>query len=275
MWFFVLRASFCLSLFGSLPFLMPHRIRIPPALISVEHRTEWETPSIAPDLFNILALQKWTYFARGNQAYVFESQDGQYVLKLFRYRFTRFPCLHVCKNVFHKKPKDSFAVKIHKTAFAAKIAGTEAEKFTQVLFCHLNLTHGTLPIAHLEIPSGTYDVPLDRLRFVLQKKVTSFVPAFLEARQDPLKMRAMIHSFVDLLKERASLGILNSDPNVLPNYGFLETSAVEMDFGNYRKSQDPQKQKDEFRRKTFLLRNWLYFNAPEYVNYISELIIDI
>lgn len=218
----------------------------------------WETPPPTDEILSILN-QPFSYFSHGNQTIVFLSQDGQYVLKLFRYKRSLFPILHSVKNLFKKKPKLSLSEKLHKTFSAVHLAYTKASPFTQVVYCHLNLTQNLLPT--LKHPH----IPLDQSRFVLQRKVSPFKETLLAAKNDPEKMDRLLTSFIDLLLKRSALGISNSDPNLAPNFGFLGEQAVELDFGNYHTNTDSTIRKQEITNLLNRFEEWLGENAPEYV----------
>ena len=78
-------------------------------------------------------------------------------------------------------------------------------------------------------------VNLNRQHFVIQRKVVPFEEAFL---QNPEKQEEMESSLLSLIQERAERGIYNSDLKLVSNFGFLGRAAVELDFGNYKRSKD-------------------------------------
>ena len=273
--------------FLSLPFLFTHhaqhRFKRPSSLTTVPFNPSWEIPPMTSsekeEVFSILS-SPCRYLNRGNQSYVFETKDGKYVIKLFRYRSTRFPFLQQMKALvngcYHKKVKDPLPLKINKTFGAARLAFTEAKPFTQIVFCHLNLTNNQLPITQFKIGKTSYRLAMDRCRFVIQKKVTPFSIAMLEAREDPAQMHFQIDSLISLFIERTAKGIRNSDPNLAPNFGFLEGKAVEIDFGNYRKIvMDPKIRFSEINNFMTRFRHWLIKNAPEYIGYLDQKFIKI
>ncbi len=256
--------------------LIPHWVKpnfkIPPIHEKkIPFNAAWETAP--PDEKILLILnQPFTYLAHGNQSTAFISEDGRYVLKLFRYPRSRFPLVQKLKawtaKIVHRKPKkNDLYGKVSKTFTAAYLAYAEASAFTQVLFCHLNLTENQLPIIQLKA-GRTYRLPLDSFRFVLQKKVTPFAEALLSAKKEPKRMHQLIDSLVDLLICRSALGIRNSDPNLAPNFGFLETQAVEVDFGNYRKAPQTRTELVNYFNR---FEHWLSQNAPEYLFYLKDL----
>lgn len=258
-----------------LPQLMKQDFKIPPTYPQIANRDEWETPPPSAQILSILN-QSFTYLTHGNQCTVFTSADGAYVLKLFRYTRSRFASIQNVKcwiaKYRHKKPKHDLFTKMHKTFHAAFIASAEARPFTQVVFCHLNLTDNQLPCTHI----ARHVLPLDRHRFVLQKKVAPFKDTLLAARNNPEKMHRLIDSFCALIMQRLAAGIHNSDPNLGPNFGFLDDQAVEIDFGNYRKSPyTPQQQLAEITNYLLRLEHFLAKNAPGYSAYLKELHLNI
>jgi hypothetical protein len=229
----------------------------------------WEAPLPNGEILSILH-QPFTYLARGNQSTVFVSQDGQYVLKIFRYTRSRFSLLQTLScwtaKLKNNRPKRGLCAKMNKTLNATYLAATTAQKCTQVIFCHLNLSQGKLPV--VECQAGrVYYVPLDQCRFALQKKVNPFDKTLIAARERPEEMHRLIDSFISLLRARASLGIRNSDPNLRPNFGFLGFDAVEIDFGNYERASPRAGDMSNYLKR---LEDWLKKNAPEYVEYLHR-----
>ncbi len=263
---------FC-ALFLSLPFLFKRDFKVPPIHADIPFNPAWEAPPPSEEILTFLQ-QPFLYLAHGNQSTVFESQDGRYVLKLFRYKGSRFPLLQQLKNSFAKKPKTPLLLKLHKTFTAAHLAHTHAQPFTCVLYTHLNLTQNQLPRLVLKA-RRTFSLPLDRYRFVLQRKVNPFKATLLSAKHDPARMQRLIESFVSLLIRRSALGIRNADPNLGPNFGFLDDQAVELDFGNYRPPPyDPHLRRIEIDRFLHRFEEWLSRNAPESVAFLNALRYD-
>jgi hypothetical protein len=233
----------------------------------------WEVSDPNLEILEVLK-QPFTYLAHGNQSTAFESQDGQYVLKLFRYTRPRFPLIQNIKtwiaNKQRKKTKYDLFIKAHKTFSAAYVAYAEARAFTQVVFCHLNLTKNKFPVTQLKA-HRTYYLPLDRYRFVLQKKVTPFHETLMNARDKPEEMHSLIDSLIQLLVNRSAQGIRNADPNLGPNFGFLKGQAVEIDFGNYRKPPyNPQKRQEELSNFLYRFEDWFIKFSPEYLPYFQK-----
>lgn len=162
--------------------------------------------------------------------------------------------------------------KITKTLNAAHLGCTEAKEFTKAIYAHLNLTKDELPIIELNFKNKMYHLPMDRYRFILQKKVTLFKEALTERRSKPEQLEKYMLSFANLLLERSSLNILNSDPNLGPNYGFLDGQAVEIDFGNYYEISPNQTLRlEEYENLMNRFEGWVRKNMPEHLRLLKSL----
>ncbi len=199
---------------------------------------------------NTILSQPFKYLNRGAQSYVFESLDGQYVVKFFR--FDRL------KEKKEKKIKSLFS--------ACKLAFSKAREETGLLFVHLNRTRDQLPLMHVTGPLGQkLNLQCDDYRFVIQKKANSFQDSILKA--DPELVRKRLDSFIAILQSRLDKGIRNSDPAVIRNFGFIGDKAVEIDFGNY--SENSSSKQKEFDQYIKTLHAWLKENANEWVDYLE------
>lgn len=256
------------------PQLFKKDFKIPPIHSDIHFNPNWEMSCPKEELLKILG-QPFFYYSKGNQVSVFLSEDKKYVLKLFRYKTSLFPVLQRLKNLFKvtAKPRNPFWVKTEKTLNAAYLACNDGKDFTGALYCHLNLSKEPfLPKATLQIKHRKMELFLDHTRFVLQKRAESFKETLLKAKNDPQKMREYIDSFVFLIINRAAINIRNSDPNIAPNFGFLNGQAVEIDFGNYHKvARTKAEQIAEILQFMKRLEELLSKYAPEYVEYAKQL----
>lgn len=254
-----------------IPFGFKKEFKLPPSHAQLPVHLEWDLPKPSAELEAILKTP-FSYYAHGNQSTVFLSQDGQYVLKLFRYNRSLFPCIHLLRNWYKPIPKQSFLAKCEKTLSAAYLACTEGQIFTGALYCHLNLTKDALPQTTLQVGRKSYPISLDQTRFVLQRKADGFKETLLSHREDPEKIHQLLSSFADLLLNRSFANIRNSDPNLGRNFGFIDGRAVEIDFGNYQKiSPDLQRQRREITHFFLRLNQWIAKCMPEYLDFAIDL----
>lgn len=236
---------------------MTQGFRLAKLELEFPNHSEWEVP-FDPSLYAVLA-QPFTYIGKGSQSYVFESKDGEYVIKFFRFdRHLGIRCNHENQ------------LKVLTVFNACKIAYDLLRDETGLIYMHLNLTPLDLPILHCKDPLGrTVRFNLNHYRFAIQKKAQPFRSTLLEARGDPAKMQKRIDEFIDLLQSRTSKGVFNTDPTLSRNFGFLKDRAVEIDFGNYRPTSNHD-QFTEIKRYTNRLRRWLEIEAPEWVGYLDQ-----
>lgn len=162
--------------------------------------------------------------------------------------------------------------KINKTLNAAYLGCTDAKKFTQAIYCHLNLSKNELPITELHYKKNLYHLPLDRYRFIIQRKVTPFKEALRGARNNEEQLESHMLSFANLLLERSSLNIRNSDPNLGPNFGFFNNEAVELDFGNYHRIEPSKARRiSEYENLMNRFEEWVSLAMPEHLSMLKRL----
>ncbi|MES2272649.1 MAG: hypothetical protein V4487_00455 [Chlamydiota bacterium] len=256
--------------------LLTHGFRLSKMTLSFPFHSEWEIKGEVPPQIREILSQPYTYLDRGAQCYVFASEDDQYVIKLFRYDLSQSsPRLRPRLFSFTKKRKTNFQSKILHLFNACKMAYDQAPLETGLVYIHLNPTAKGLPILHCRDSLGRrYALPLDAYRFAVQKKAEPLRKVFKDAieAQDVKAVERRIDAFLTLLKRRTGLGIHNSDSNWSRNFGFYKECALEIDFGNYRKSKKllvPAHRLKEIHRFSYPLRKWLYCNAPEYLSYFD------
>lgn len=220
-------------------------------------RSEWEISSdlSREEVCKILS-QAYAYLDRGAQCYVFASQDGEYVLKIFRFD--------------RKDKKTTLMEKVNALFLGSILAYERAREETGLLFLHLNRTENAFPLLQLTGPLGQpFSLKLDSYRFAIQKRVRPFRESLMNAYRssDPEEMPQLLDAFLEVLSSRVDKGIRNSDPAVSRNFGFLGKQAFEIDFGNYSENGVPREK--EIARYIQKLRLWLKENAPEWVIYLD------
>ncbi len=246
---------------------LTHSCRISRCKSSLPFQEAWKV-SVAPleSVRGVLA-QKFYYLGKGNQAYVFSSADNRYVLKLLFFNQWH-PKLF--NRLFGIPPKKSIEYRRQmalNTLEAYRIAAEHDSSLTEIAYAHLNLTENMLPEVDLHGPAGRrWRVPLDRYRFVLQRKAIPLEQALFEARGDPDLFSARIASCFELIRKRLSLGICNTDSSFMQNLGFLDERVIELDFGRY--TMDPSScskegQEGEWRAFMKSLTRWVERSIPE------------
>lgn len=252
-----MKKLFLLFLFASLMLSLPaiakrftYGFRVAKMRIDYPFEPRWEVAP-NPDMNQILK-QRFHFIGKGAQCYVFESADGAYVIKLFRYDQPN--CEEKVVQLFN----------------ACKIAYDLLREETGLIYIHLNPTPMNLPTLYCKDAVGRkYKFSLDQTRFAIQKKATDFRLCLESAKVDPDLMKKRIDQLLFLLQARASKNVRNADPSLSRNFGFLDDRAIEFDFGNYQLCEQLN-QKTEIQRYTSKLHAWLDENAPEWSAYLDE-----
>ncbi|MDE3055997.1 MAG: hypothetical protein KGI80_04840 [Verrucomicrobiota bacterium] len=228
---------FSLLLFCSLALptqfkLWTHGFKLEKLYIPIAFSEKWERePLLSKETLKAIFSQPFSFLGKGAQSYVFESKDGDYVLKLFRFDSRR--------RRFWNRHEEGWQEKTALSLFRSALLGWDhAREETALLFLHLNLTSGELPGVTLKTPlGGTVELSLDNYRFALQRKAVSLKKA-LEDSLCNGTLEEKMEAFSQLLEERTRKGIGNSDPSLWRNFGFIGEKAVEIDFGNYIERPD-------------------------------------
>jgi hypothetical protein len=244
----MLLLPFCLS-------WMVRGVRLTHVQANIPFYPEWETDLPANSEILGVLDQPFSYLGKGLQCFVFQSQDGNYVVKLFR-----------------SAPPAKMASLLN----AFKLAYDRAQEETGLLYVHLNPTSEKIPLFQCRDALGRpYRLHLESYRFAIQRKAKPFRETLLASLSDHTTQKR-IDQFLALLKARAEKGIGNLDSNLSRNFGFLEDRAIELDFGNYFVSpalSDPDGRFREVQRYVGSLKNWLEKTAPEWGPYLDEKIL--
>lgn len=221
-------------------------------LVDLPFKKEWETD--CSDAIRVILQQPFSYFAKGQQSYVFLSEDQKYVLKLFLYDGCKIPIgqeiLYRCrkwKNPSVFRNELPMQLKVQKTFDSCKLAYDLVLEWTGLVYLHLNPGKKNVPLLHLKDKIGIpHRIDPSRFRFVLQKKCEPFKKTFDSSENKT----ALVQSFHRMLDRFEELGIANSDPVLGRNFAFLEGQAMAIDVGTL--FYDPQKAKES--KENFISR---------------------
>ena len=245
---------------------------------------DWDTgcPS-KEELANLKTVfnQPFRFIGKGGQAFVFGSDDGKYVIKFFRISRLQAPIwLKALNPPFLESYRQR--VTLEKKALLKRdftsyaTAWKELHEETGLVFCHLNKTDFLSQKLKIYDKIGiSYEIDLDRMEFVVQKKADLFFP-YLElclTEQNQEKIRQALSSFVRLLHNRYQKAIKDNDPNLKINFGFVEGHPIQIDIGRFEKSPAPissMEAQKEIVRIVAPLRDWLETRDPRLANYLDE-----
>jgi len=240
----------------------------------VKHRKEDVTEALAA------LSQRYTYLASGSQSYVFESDDGKYVIKFFKHKRWRNRPFYLQLLPFGKKNQQYWIRKkwetVNDTFTSCKISYDRFREETALLYVHLNPTdtlHQTLIVK--DRVGIKHKLSLDSLQFILQKKAvpTDRYLLSLKEKNDIETAKRAILEILSFTKRRAKEGYSDKDPHSIRNFGFIDGKMVEIDIGGFHR--DPRKNYTYYQTKEiFRIRDkmlpWVNDHFPEMTPFVQE-----
>jgi hypothetical protein len=173
-------------------------------------------PSVEKESIRKILQQPFTYFSKGSQSYVFLSEDGNYVLKLFKQ---------------HKRKK------LEETYTSCSRAFHFFRENTGVVHLHLNhQPEFQCQVLCIDKKGKSHLIEIDKTAYLLQKKAELVYPA-LAKRMEAGKReeaRALLSSLFSLLHEFSRRGVYANDPILRKNFGFIDDHAVQIDIGKFQ-----------------------------------------
>lgn len=229
-----------------------------------------------------LLQQKFIFLGRGLQSFVFASQDGEYVVKVFNNRYQRKIALFTFFSYFPwighwaKEQAAYYQGKLIKTFNSYRIAFDEMKDKTALVYVHLlpttDLSEKLTLVDKLNI---SHQLDPNQIGFLVQKRAKLAFPTLKEYvnKNDLEGAKHAISSLLDLFFWKWRHAILDNDPLIRTNYGFIDGDAVQIDVGPLSKGSDPldqDQQRQEILRITSSLKFWLTENRPELIPFLDR-----
>ena len=223
------------------------------------------------DSLQEILSQPFHYLSSGSQCYVFKSEDGKTVLKLFKnHRFFNIASL------FDEKRRQKRIESFHDALTSCLFSHQNFQEHTAVFYIHLGKTTTPDFTAHLVDKLGIHHfIDLNNIQFHLQDCATS-VPQHLlmlrRYRQHEEAKRAL-DSLLEISEKRALLGFNDKDPHLIYNFGFINGVAMQIDAVGFSKNESTD-QRRFYTRETKKIRTkvmpWLKENYPEVVSHMKK-----
>jgi hypothetical protein len=219
---------------------------------------EWLTPHIDPEekvRIKQILQQPFYYLGKGNQCFVFASQDQMYVLKFPRHRQLPF-----WKTLFMQEPS------MHEDFASYTLAFEELKEETGLVYLHLNPTQDFQTTVTIVDKIGIAHVlPLDTMTFLLQKKAQLLYTSLEEriAKGEIEHAKTTLTNLGYLLKSRYEKGLIDADSDLNTNFGCIETTPIQIDIGRLTRGQKTAaQQSEELLKTTDNLSQWLRAREP-------------
>lgn len=222
-----------------------------------------------------VAEKPWHYLGKGCQSYVFESDDGKYVLKFFKYQ--RYRPHFWLEAISFLPPVQDYLAKKHEKKMkklnffihAWKVAFDELNTESGVVFVHLNKSDNLKKTFTLYDKIGLkHTLPADNLEFLIQRKADMLVPWIQRevAQHDLPKVKRLLDDLVEMFVDEYSRGLSDNDHALMQNTGVFHDKPFHIDVGQFTQEErfkNPRLWHEELYKKTYNFRLWLLKNYPE------------
>lgn len=246
---------------------------------------QWEVrPLIASERqeFNQALNQSFYYLGKGCQSYVFASEDGQYVIKFFKYQRYRlqpwlayFPPLPAMVKYRQEKMEKKWK-KLDGFVKSWKIAFENLKDETGLIYVHLNKTN------HLQQQMTLYDkigqkhiIALDQMEFCIQRRARMLCDTLLEYKEKGNfpEAKQLIRQLLNTILSEYSRGLADNDHALMQNTGVAQGRPVHIDVGQFvfnEAVKQPAVFHQELFTKTYKFKLWLRDQYPELAEYLEQ-----
>lgn len=174
--------------------------------------------------------QRYTYLGKGAQTYAFLSQDGAYVLKLFKgqhltpaFWSSYLPPSWQEKSLLRKKER------LEALFNSYQVASERLSQETGLLCVHLSATAGfDRQVTVQDLIGHEYRLNLDDFAFVLQERATligEVIDHLIQSGRSE-EVLALIDAATACVSSRLEKGYIDTDPAFLQNYGVTASGKV-------------------------------------------------
>lgn len=244
--------------------------RLAKATCETSHVLRYPLPSLETEEVNQILAQPFYYLAAGKQSYVFSSEDGKTILKLFKHHHFGFSNTLLSKLPFTATLIQERERRLQPLLKSTLIAYLRLPIETGVFYLHLEKTRDLHPTITLyDKIHIAHQLKLDDADFVLQR--------YAEPTKERLtrllnqgkieEARACIDQLTRFMMDCSLKGIKNKDPKILENTGFYQDTPQILDIGSLtlrKKSNNPHPEltlKAKIKRQ---LSAWASKNYPQY-----------
>lgn len=252
--------------------------------------SRWEISPLAFDKMNALQKvleQNFYYLGKGCQSYVFESADGNYVLKFIKYqRFRPQPWLEYLTFLpsMDRYLQNKLKVKREKleSVFTSwKIAYEALSKETGVFYIHLNKSSNlNRKLVIVDKLGLKHSLNIDNYEFLIQRKAAMLCPTINKwmAEGDVKSSQELITSLLNRIISEYERDYADNDHALMQNTGVLDKQPVHVDVGQFVKNtrvRNNTVRNQELFNKTWKFRKWLEKHHPVLANHLVMLLKDL
>lgn len=251
--------------------------------------TNWEVPAPTPEGENLLSAildQPYSYLGKGAQSYVFESQDGKYVLKFFKFKHIR-PSIFVEALPpfgFLKQYKDKQTARKQRKLFGVfnsyKLAFDTNKDESGLIFIQLNTEGNPNRAVSITDKIGiNRTISLKHYPFVIQNKGVNLRDDLngLLAKGDVATTKVRLGQIIDLYANEYAKGVYDHDHGIMRNTGFVGDKPIHLDVGKLLRVEsmrDKSNARKDIEIVVANINSWVKKQYPQYSkeigNYLDE-----
>jgi len=249
----------------------------------VPHHTEWEIAALPHDeqaQLDTILDQKYYYLGKGAQSFAFLSQDGDYVLKLFKFKHLKpswliemLPSVGLLKRV-QEEEKTRKYLKLESVFSGYQLAYNLHKKDSGLLFVHLNKNEGPGKKVRIQDKINLWhELDLNELIYVLQKKAVTTRQEMINLLSQGNVATAVqrVNQIFDLYLTEYAKGIYDRDHGVMHNTGFVHDSAsvypIHLDTGKLSPNESMKSAnvyRPDLEKIVYKFNLWFSENYPQY-----------
>lgn len=216
----------------------------------------------AKPLESPLLNQKYAYLCKGGQSFVFLSEDGRYVLKLFR--SPRLNTLETFFPFFKEKIQKQRDL-LKEALLSCQIAERDLKKECALVVTHLTHTPVKGSLTLIDKLGIEHKIDPNLYPFFIQERaitVKERVSQLME-KKDIQGVKLALGQLLSLIQLRENKGVQDRDPNLSKNFGFVNDRPVQIDIGRFSlEGGCEEKQHSSWTE----LQNWMHKNYPELIH---------
>lgn len=239
---------------------------------------EWDLPLLKHQelqTIHTLLSQTYTYLGKGAQCYAFIGEDGETILKFFKFKHLRpSPLNALLPASLREQKREHLLYKQRSLLSGYTQAYTKNRKHSGLLYVHFYPHQDPLPPLHLVDKIGQiHTLDPKNIPFILQKRGTTLretLKRALDADNVSLAKRR-IEQVLAMYKHEYANGLYDRDHGVLHNTGFIGETPFHLDVGKL--TYDPSfkhrnVQEEDLKKVIDRMRPWLTKHYPQYTPHL-------
>lgn len=226
--------------------------------------------------------QPFYYLGKGCQSYVFLSEDGDFVIKFFKYQryrpkpwvnwFSFVPLVDKWRlEKVHKKEK-----KLERVYSSWKMAFDHLQREGGIAVTHLNNDHQlNREITIFDKMGFKHTLELDSIQFLIQRKATMICPEIdsLMSQGKVNESKNLLDEMLEMMLSEHARGFVDEDHALMQNTGVIDGHPIHVDVGLFTSREDvknlPVSHLELF-KKTYKFHIWLQSQHPELAIYLNQ-----